>query len=120
MYLIIHSATGYFKARNGEKYFFIDSTEKYEEVFSGLRSEIKTLLWKKNYAIIGVNTDDDFTFEKTTNISNAHNNYQMRFSRERKILSTNLFRRVFIWVIKMLQHDRIDVSEGIDINKTSE
>ena len=29
-----------------------------------------------------------------------------------KIVSTNLFRRVF-------QNDRIDVSEGIDINKTS-
>ena len=43
MYLIIHSATGYFKAENGEKYVIIDSTEKYEEVWSGIRSEIKTL-----------------------------------------------------------------------------
>ena len=37
-YLIIHSATGYFKEKNGEKYLIIDSTEKYEEVFSGIRS----------------------------------------------------------------------------------
>ena len=30
LYLIIHSATRYFKAKNGEKYLIIDSTEKYE------------------------------------------------------------------------------------------
>ena len=26
---------------------------------------------------------------------------------------------MFVWVIKMFQYNRIDVSEGIDINKTS-
>ena len=36
LYLIIHSATGYFKEKNGEKYLTIDSTEKYEEVFSAI------------------------------------------------------------------------------------
>ena len=41
--LIIHSATGYFKEKNGEKYLIIVSTEKYEEVFSGIKSEIETL-----------------------------------------------------------------------------
>ena len=35
-------------------------------------------------------------------------------------MSTNLFRRVFVWVIKVLQYDRIDVSEGIDIDEKSE
>ena len=43
LYLIIHYATGYFKEKNSEKYLIIDSTEKYEEVFSGIRSEIKTI-----------------------------------------------------------------------------
>ena len=43
LYLIIHSATGYFKEKNGEKYLILDSTEKYEEVFSGIISEIKTI-----------------------------------------------------------------------------
>ena len=33
LYLIIHSATGYFKGKDGEKYLIIDLTEKYEEVF---------------------------------------------------------------------------------------
>ena len=39
LYLIIHSATGYFKEKNSEKYLIIDSAEKYEEVFSGIISE---------------------------------------------------------------------------------
>ena len=51
LYLIIHSATGHFKEKNGEKYLIIDSTEKYEEVFFGIISEIKTLNGEKNYFI---------------------------------------------------------------------
>ena len=43
LYLIIHSATGYFKEKYGEKYLIIDSTEKYEEVFSGIIAEIKRI-----------------------------------------------------------------------------
>ena len=70
LYLKIHSATGHFKEKSGEKYLIIDSTEKYEEVFSGIRSEIKTLnggkelFYEKNYARIGVNTDDDLPLNK--------------------------------------------------------
>ena len=43
LYLIIHSATGYFKEQYGEKYLILDSTEKYGEVFSGIKSEIETI-----------------------------------------------------------------------------
>ena len=43
LYLIINSATGYFKEINREKYLILDLIEKYEEVFSGIISEIKTL-----------------------------------------------------------------------------
>ena len=51
---MIHSATGYFKEKNCEKYLILESTEKYEEVFSGIKKEIETIngrkkinLWKK-------------------------------------------------------------------------
>ena len=43
----------------------IDSTDKYEEVWSKIRSEIKALnggkelFYEKNYSRIGINTDDD-------------------------------------------------------------
>ena len=68
--LIIHSATRYFKEKYSDKYLIIDSTEKYEEVFSGIKSEIETinsgkeLFYGKNYAKIGVNTDDDLPLNK--------------------------------------------------------
>ena len=70
LYLIFHSATRHFKEKNGEKYLVIDLTEKYKEVFSGIRSEIKTinggkeLFYEENYSRIGVNTDDDLPLDK--------------------------------------------------------
>ena len=48
----------------------IDLTEKYEEVFSGIRSEIQTinsveeLFYGKDYVEIGVNKDDDVPLNK--------------------------------------------------------
>ena len=38
LYLIIYSATGYFKENNGEKYLIPDLMDKYEEVFSAIKS----------------------------------------------------------------------------------
>ena len=70
MYLTIYSATGYFKEKYCEKYLILDSTEKYDEVFSGIKKEIETinggkeLFYEKNYAKIGVNTDDDIPLNK--------------------------------------------------------
>ena len=34
-------STGHFKEKNDVKYLILDSTDKYEEVWSGIRSEIK-------------------------------------------------------------------------------
>ena len=48
LYLIIHSSTGNFKEKNGEKYLIIDSAEKYEKVFSGIKSETKRINVEKN------------------------------------------------------------------------
>ena len=42
-YLIFQSATGYFKEENGEKYLFLDSINKYEKVFSAIKSEAETI-----------------------------------------------------------------------------
>ena len=79
LYLLIHSATGYFKKRSDEKYLILDSTEKYGEVWSETRSEIKTLhsgkelfyeKKKKKNAKTGIHT-----FEQTTKFPNTDNNY---------------------------------------------
>ena len=47
LYLLICSATGYFKEKDGEKYLILDSTEKHEEVFSGIKKEIETTNGRK-------------------------------------------------------------------------
>ena len=70
LYLLIYSATGYFKEKNGEKYLILGLIKKYEEVLSEIRSEIKTindgreLFYEKDYAKIGVNTDDNVRLNK--------------------------------------------------------
>ena len=70
LYLMIPSVTGYLTEKNGEKYLILDAIEKYEEVFSGIKSEIETInseaemYYEKNYARIGVNTDDDVPLNK--------------------------------------------------------
>ena len=71
MYLIINFATGFKK--NEEKYLILDSTEKYEELWSGIRSEIEILngggelVYKKNYSRNGINTDDHLPLNKPMN-----------------------------------------------------
>ena len=67
---MIHSATEYFKGNYGEKYLVLDSAEKYDEVFTGIKKEIETinggkeLFYERNYARIGVNTDGDVPLNK--------------------------------------------------------
>ena len=70
LYLLIYSAIGYFKEEYGKKYLILDSNKKYEEVLSEIRSKIKTinggreLFYEKDYAKIGVNTDDNVPLNK--------------------------------------------------------
>ena len=70
MCLIIHSATGYFKEKSDEKYLILDSIDKYENVWPRIRSEFKTLnggkelFYEKNYARIGINTNDHLPLNK--------------------------------------------------------
>ena len=42
-YLMMGLATGYFTEKNGEKYLILDTIDKYEEVFSEIKSEIETI-----------------------------------------------------------------------------
>ena len=51
LHLIIHSATGHFKEKNGEKYLIINLTEKDEEVFLELDQTLKQLIVEKNFFI---------------------------------------------------------------------
>ena len=71
LYLIIYSARGYFTEKKYNKYLILDSTNKYEENWSGIRPEIKRinrgkeLFYEKDYSKIKVDTDDDLPLKKT-------------------------------------------------------
>ena len=87
LYLIFHFVTGHFKEKYGEKYLIIDSTEKCKKVFSGIISEIKTMV--ENNCImekIEVNTDDDLPLNKP-----------LKFP--------TLTIRMFVGIIKMFQRN---------------
>ena len=65
LYLMIPSATGYFTEENAEKYLILDAIDKYEKVFSGIKSKIEIInggeemYYENHFAKAGVNTDDD-------------------------------------------------------------
>ena len=65
LYLIIDSATGYFKKEYGGMYLILDLIQKYKDAFSGIKSETETInsgekmYYKKIYPRISVNTIDD-------------------------------------------------------------
>ena len=73
LYLLINSTRGYFKEKNAGKYLILDWTEKYNEFFSGIILEIKTinsgkeLFYGKNYSKIEINTSDDLPLDKQLN-----------------------------------------------------
>ena len=70
LYLLIYSATGYFKEEYGKKYLILDSIEIYEEILSEIKSKTNTiddrkeLFYEKDYVKIGVNTGDDVPMNK--------------------------------------------------------
>ena len=70
LYLIIPSATGYFREKYGEKYLILDSAEKCEEVLFGIKSKIETInggkkvFYENDYARIRMNTNDDVPLNK--------------------------------------------------------
>ena len=82
LYLIIRSATGYFKEENGEKYLILHSTEEYKKVFSEIKPKIETINCceemfyeelfyeeEEDYSRTGVNTDDDIPLNKPLKFS---------------------------------------------------
>ena len=67
---------------------------------------------------IKFDSDDDLPLEK---ILSLHNKTEVirSVSKRQQVLSTIFFRWMFVWVIKMLYYNNIDISEIIDINQSS-
>ena len=115
---MIHSAAGYFKEKYAEKYLILDSTEKYDEVFSEIKKEIETinggkeLFYEKNYARIGVNTDDDVPLNKPLEFPTLTTFIRRVFQEGEK-----LYPQIYLdeCLYKMLEYEKTDISDGIDV-----
>ena len=83
--------TGYFTEKNGEKYLILDTIDKYEEVFSGIKSEIETInggekmYYEKHYAKARVNTDDDIPLNKKLNFPSLTTIIRCAFQNGKKL-----------------------------------
>ena len=98
---------------------------KYEEVFSEIRSEIKTvnggkeLFYEKNYARIVVDTDDDIPLNKQLKFPTLSIIIRCVFPEGKKLFPQVYLDECLYQLKKMLEYDRLDVSEGIDVNKSN-
>ena len=124
LYLIINEVDGYIKKENWNKYLTLVSTDKSKEVltkYTELLGGIKNISGEsgKDFTKIKFNSDDSLPLNKTLKLHNMTIIVRSVFEKDAKYYPQDFFRWMFIWVLKMLQYGGIDVSERIDINKTS-
>ena len=67
---------------------------------------------------IKFNSDDDLSLNKSLKFHTMTIIIRSVFEDDGKFYPQILFRWMFVWFIKMLQYERIDISEGIDPDKT--
>ena len=113
LYLIINSAIGYFKEKNSENYLIIDSTDKYEDVFSGIKSEVETLnqgkelFYERNYAKIRINTDDNLLLNKPLKFRTLTIIIGCLLQKDEKLYSQiSLDKCLYEIVLKMLEYGK--------------
>ena len=118
--------------KNGNKYLIFDSVDenkevlkKYADVWDGIKNKIKVINgskesdYGKDYIKIKFNSDDDLPLNKPLNFHAMTIIIRSAFKEDDKLYPQVFFRWPFVWIIKMLKYKNIDVSEGIDVNKTS-
>ena len=67
---------------------------------------------------IKFNSDDDLSLDKSLKFHTMAIIIRSVFEDDGKFYPQILFKWMFVWLIKMLQYERIDISEGIDPDKT--
>ena len=130
----INHASRYIEERNWNKYLIFNSIDenkevlkKYAVVWDGIKNKIKVTNfgkennYGKDYIKIKFNSSDDLPLNKSLKFHAMTIIIRSVFEEDGKqlFLSIPFFRWHFAWIIKMLQLERIDFSEGIYVNKTS-
>ena len=130
LHLRIDHANGYIEEKNGNKYLIFDSVDenkevlkKYTDVWNGIKNKIKEVRdsgcdYEKDYMKIKFNSEDNLPLNKSLKFHAMTIIIRCVFSEGGK--PQLFFRSCFVWIMKMLQYQKTDVSEGTDVSKTSE
>ena len=130
LYLIISKVDRYFEEKSGNKYLVFDSAnennevlKKYARLWYVIKNEIETInegkkdKHGKNSMKIKFNSNDNLPLNKTLKLHNITLIIRSTFEEDGKFYP-QIDLDECLYELKMLEYDRIDISEGIDINKT--
>ena len=97
--------------------------KKYSDVGDGIKNKTEAVSsgecdYEKDFMKIKFNSDDDLPLNKPLKFHMMTIIIRSVFEEDGK-LYPQFFLDFFVWSIKMLEYDRIDISEGIDVNKTN-
>ena len=118
------------KKKYGSKYLILDSTDKIKEVlikytklWDGIKNSIEKVNNKlgeygKDFIKINFNSDDNLPLNKILKLHNITITVRSVFEKDSKYYP-QVFLDECLYKIYMLEYDRIDISEGIDVNKTN-
>ena len=132
-YLIIAHTNEYIEEKGTNKYLIFASTDenkellkKYNDVWNGIKDKIKEVNsdecdYEKYYMKIKFNSDDDLPLDKLLKFHNMTIIIRFVFEEDGKLYLQLFLDNTFyeLNIFKMLEYDRIDISEGVDVNKTS-
>ena len=124
---------GYIRVYDRTRYLVLFGSKKCDYINNRIRYLISvrkgiTDVISHNYAKIKVDSYNSVPLEKTMTFHNVVILIKAVFDKDRNNYYYNIFlekasnelpKNKFLYKIQMLYYDRIDVSEGIDINKTS-
>ena len=127
----IDNASGGIEKINKDQYLVFDVRDenkkllKRYDVFNGIMVKIKEidddwLEYSKDYTKIKFNSDVNLPLNKQLKFYQMTVTIRYVFSEDNKLYPQVFLDETLYSLKKMLKYDRIDISEGIDVNKTNE
>ena len=132
LYLQFNHENEYIEEKNGNKYLIFDDSDnknkevfkKYTHVWNGIKNEIEAINGGKekndgkDYMKIKFNSDDNLLLNKPLKFHAMTIIVRFAFEEDGNLyLQRFLGDTLYELSVKMLQYERIEVSEGIDVNK---
>ena len=130
LYFIINEINGYIEESNGNNYLMLNPTDrnkhmlnKYEELWNKNRHLIRSITnnsdnYEQKYMKIKFNSDNDLSPKKMQKLYNMVIVVRFIFHEGNKYYPL-VFLEERLYKLLMLEYNRIDVLEEIDVNKTN-